>query len=228
MRKNICTEQDCTNEVKVAKRGLCATHYMYWAQANKPRVGVKECEVEQCSLNSYAKGYCRNHYANYYRCGDPLGSRGPAPTETCPLHPQRVLNRNGKCRSCVSLAFYYDGPKNPRGPRKEVVGYAAAHCRVRSVKGRAANHLCVDCGHQALSWTLKYGASQITTEAEGIYKGTMFSLNIDDYEPRCEPCHRVHDKVYGMKKKNCGWGNSPRYEVQKAAYEKRKAEKAAA
>ena len=33
------------------------------------------CIVEGCEKTYYAKRYCRNHYSNFLRCGDPLGTR---------------------------------------------------------------------------------------------------------------------------------------------------------
>lgn len=59
------------------------------------------------------------------------------------------------------------------------IQYRAMHSRIVQVRGRAADHDCVDCGGDAREWSYR--------EPEG------FSTNIWDYSPRCLPCHRAHD-----------------------------------
>lgn len=53
------------------------------------------------------------------------------------------------------------------------------HKRLHRKHGPAKNHLCVDCGEQALDWSLKFGHE--------------YSDNIKDYEPRCRRCHVIYD-----------------------------------
>lgn len=61
-------------------------------------------------------------------------------------------------------------------------GYSHAHQLVRRVKGDASDHQCVDgCGRQARDW------SYIETAG--------YSLDPDDYVPRCRSCHIRYDRA---------------------------------
>lgn len=73
---------------------------------------------------------------------------------------------------------------------KQVVGYGAAHGRVRKVRGRACNHACVDCGGAALHWSYN-----LTDPDELVSPGGQrYSLDPAHYSPRCTPCHSAHDR----------------------------------
>jgi len=54
------------------------------------------CVVEGCEKTYYARCYCRNHYSNFLRCGDPLGTRKPR--AKC-KHPNcdRLSHSKGYC-----------------------------------------------------------------------------------------------------------------------------------
>ena len=58
------------------------------------------------------------------------------------------------------------------------------HGRIVQLKGKASKYKCIDCGKQARDW------SNIDHK---------YSLNPDDYLPRCRSCHRHYD--YIMQKK---------------------------
>ncbi len=59
--------------------------------------------------------------------------------------------------------------------------YRAIHARIVNERGRADSYLCVDCGEEARQWS---------------YKGRVgFSPDVNDYEPRCVPCHRAYDRA---------------------------------
>lgn len=71
----------------------------------------------------------------------------------------------------------------PRGEKhwnyNENPSILALHKRLHRKHGAAKNYDCVDCGNQALDWSLK-------TEHE-------HTGNIEDYEPRCRSCHIKYD-----------------------------------
>lgn len=83
------------------------------------------------------------------------------------------------------------GADKLRGTRsplfKDRVGYYALHARIRSSRGPAKNHACVDCGKTARHWSYDLGDEPI------IEDGLMFSLDVNRYEPRCVRCHSAHD-----------------------------------
>lgn len=64
--------------------------------------------------------------------------------------------------------------------------YASMHVRLRWHRGPAKDHVCVDCGERAKHWSYNNagGANERVSPENRTY-----SLDIDDYEPRCQPCH---------------------------------------
>lgn len=73
---------------------------------------------------------------------------------------------------------------------KQVVGYHAAHERIRVAKGPARNHHCVDCGQTAQHWSYNHADPD-----ERRHQGLAYSLKPDHYEPRCVRCHSAHDRL---------------------------------
>jgi hypothetical protein len=81
------------------------------------------------------------------------------------------------------------GSGNPafRGDR---IGLAAAHDRVRALRGYAREHKCVECGGQARDWALSHDVEETCVAPR---TGRLYSLNIDDYMPMCRRCHVHYD-----------------------------------
>lgn len=69
------------------------------------------------------------------------------------------------------------GERNGRWKGDEV-GVQGKHFRVIKLKGKASNYKCVDCPNCAQHW------SNIDHK---------YSLNPDDYLPRCNSCHQKYD-----------------------------------
>jgi hypothetical protein len=78
-------------------------------------------------------------------------------------------------------------------PRKVMVSYSSMHRRIRKRKGSATKYACVGCGESAREWSLILSTSEnrIIRDQNGQYP---YSLNVNDYEPRCVSCHRKHDR----------------------------------
>lgn len=77
-------------------------------------------------------------------------------------------------------------------PLKEVVKYKAAHTRVLNLRGRAAQHACVDCSGQAYDWSYNgRDPNELTQEVDGYLM--TYSPNPAYYEARCRLCHRAFD-----------------------------------
>ena len=97
----------------------------------------------------------------------------------CPVCSTETLMRPGitfcsvKCRG---LAHYNDQPT-----------YSGMHQRLRSLKGDASEHTCVDCGSSAEEW------SYDGLDTDSLTDGCKYSLDPDHYEARCKSCHRKHD-----------------------------------
>lgn len=77
--------------------------------------------------------------------------------------------------------------------------YGGAHDRVRSAKGRASTHKCVDCGAQAEEWSYNHlDAEQVTEHrpATGTWDASTvtYSLSPAFYDPRCRRCHLEFDR----------------------------------
>lgn len=79
----------------------------------------------------------------------------------------------------------------PRGRKpQEVVEYRAAHVRL----GKAREHTCVDCEGPASEWSLNHDADALVSN-DKYTMGKEYSLNPEDYSPRCRSCHRKYDGI---------------------------------
>lgn len=92
-------------------------------------------------------------------------------------------------------------PQAPRMPRTAPCSYITAHWRLREFRGRAAAHLCLDCGQQAAEWSYRGDSAH---DQEGwVTKGSKrapsymhWSPIIWDYDPLCTICHDKRDGQY--------------------------------
>lgn len=80
-----------------------------------------------------------------------------------------------------------------RGPQSrrwaETVEYAAAHRRVRLLRGRAAEYRCEHCGEQAEQWAYDH------LDPEPLIGKNLapYSLDVSRYIPLCRTCHKRFD-----------------------------------
>jgi hypothetical protein len=107
-------------------------------------------------------------------------------TKSCGCHKADRLarrNRGPEHRTeAAEMCRNRSGPRSP-GWLGDGVGYDAAHGRVKRAHGPAANHDCIDgCGRPAGEWS---------------YTGVPgeWSPHVEDYEPRCVPCHSRYDAL---------------------------------
>lgn len=70
------------------------------------------------------------------------------------------------------------------------MSYMSSHNNNRRERGRAAEHVCVDCGDAAKEWALQPGAD---IEVDDL--GRTYSNDPFDYAPKCYRCHRLQDKA---------------------------------
>lgn len=151
---------------------------------------MKSCD--ECERKYYAKGKCVKHY---FKARRKTTRKLIDPNAVC---IEEGCTRKVRCRDRCSTHYnafmgYQPKPKargRGRG-KKEMIGYRAAHLRVEAVKGKAKTHSCVDCGGQARDWSLDPNAVHTYEDGDKVW-----SMNIEDYAPRCIPCHRDLDGGY--------------------------------
>lgn len=109
-------------------------------------------------------------------------------------HPD-VTGATYEPRTCEGCGDHFMGRRKPGGQlfctnacakrqtRKSNSSYSAVHQLIRRERGSASEQTCVDCGQPAAEWSQIHG-----TDGCDVHQR---------YEPRCEPCHRVHDASRG-------------------------------
>ena len=165
----------------------------------------KSCAVEDCTNKHYAKTYCRKHYHRLWRKGTiELYKPEPCIMEGC----ERGANGGrGMCKNHYSAWYYHNRPYGQINPnhhayKGEKISYISAHNRVRQIRGHAKIYFCIDCTNQASDWSLKHDAPGMLVVKDGDprYIGSLYSLDVMDYEPRCRTCHMKYDALHGNKK----------------------------
>jgi hypothetical protein len=74
----------------------------------------------------------------------------------------------------------------------EAGGYIQAHVRVKSARGAAREHKCIQCGARAAHWAYDHGdPGERTDPDEGPY-----SLKSEHYRPMCVRCHKRFDMAW--------------------------------
>lgn len=169
------------------------------------------CSVAGCGKPIKRKSLCYGHYMKQWRYGTPTpdfppkwedirGQRFGALTVTaerdgrfwvcvcdCGAVVQRTLNGlrlSGDASAC--------GKPGGCMWRVAAPGYGAAHDRVRSLRGSATEHRCVDCDAPAAHWSYNHDDPDELTGIVSGYRVT-YSAHPDHYSPRCVPCHKRFD-----------------------------------
>ena len=100
---------------------------------------------------------------------------------------------SGNTGSCGCLQRDTVRQRNRVG-RKEVVGYANAHWRVKSERGKASEHACVDCATPAQEWSYDHqDPDELTEDHPRTGEPMAYSLDSSLYSPRCRSCHAIFD-----------------------------------
>src|SRR5438105_4775621 len=120
-------DRTCTADGCIATTGqrstYCSMHYFRMRRngtldARIPKV-VQACLVADCTTEArYTNGMCKVHWMRDHKHGSPL---------------------------IVKMESGSAGPDHASW-RADDVGYQGAHTRVRTQRGRASQHSCVDCG----------------------------------------------------------------------------------
>lgn len=80
--------------------------------------------------------------------------------------------------------------KRRRFPRAGDPTYAGAHSALYAERGKADQHLCVDCGGPATDWSYDNSDPREFTDPA---TGCAYSPDTSRYQPKCRSCHRRAD-----------------------------------
>lgn len=170
-----------TPEIREALRGA----------ARARSVDTGWCQVEGCDKPSAPSrvNICEKHYMRQYRRKlKPASCIKVIHRRPCPACRKRfTVGRNKQycSRACVVAAWRAENHPSWVG---DAAGYNTAHQRVRTQRGSASRHICVDCGAQAQHWSVDRGVDLLRRSGNGPY-----SLDTADYDPRCVSCHKLYD-----------------------------------
>ena len=111
----------------------------------------------------------------------------------------------GKCtgsrfcsHACATQAGAFSGERNGNWAG-EAIGYSGAHRRVMAHRGVAREHACIDCGQRAEHWSLNLDGPRerlLIDQSMGCY----YSLDPDQYDPRCALHHRRYDSAHASRR----------------------------
>lgn len=175
-----CSADGCNREATRTRKTWCEMHYYRLRRtgttdprprkpkpeprAPRPRPGTVPCGADDCDRLATRGRWCRMHAARVERHGTPDA-----------VTHQRDRNI----------------PRAEQSPRwtGDAATYTAVHQRLRYRRGRAAEHRCVDCGGTAAQWSYE------RTDGPGHRESPTgpYSVDLDDYSPRCIPCHKRFD-----------------------------------
>lgn len=153
---------------------------------------ARTCSIEDCDRPQHGRGWCKVHYLRWYRiqhgarvvpesCTVEGCDRPHLARDLCSTHYKR-WRKHGDVKADVPVS-------DDQGWKGDAVGYKTLHDRLRRQRGKASDHACVDCGEQARDWSLVKSADAVRDAKRGL----RYSLRIEDYEPRCPPCHGRYD-----------------------------------
>ncbi|ANN16228.1 hypothetical protein SD37_11630 [Amycolatopsis orientalis] len=145
------------------------------------------CSVDGCAQKHRCKGYCAVHYERVRKTGSVADP--PSPKDGCSIDG---CKRPHRARGWCALHYYRWkrlGDANWQPTQRTDITYSAAHLRVIAARGRADAHACLDCGSPAAEWSYTH------RDPNELYApdGRPYSLDIQQYEPRCRNCHRNLD-----------------------------------
>jgi hypothetical protein len=177
---------------------------------------VPQCAVEGCAKPATPKkrGWCYAHYMRNYRYGSPTAPKRRQYVDVAGQRFGRLVavehepapSRFWVCLcdcGATRLAAYEALHKGlatscgaPDCQRKDEVGYSGVHERLRTRRGPARRHPCVDCGLPARHWS--YDRTD-PDERHMVIGAKRYPYSMDEtrYVPRCVSCHSRFDRGQG-------------------------------
>lgn len=149
------------------------------------------CKIEGCEKPVHAREMCSAHSTREKVYGDPLA----------PLVRQRVKGQTCTVAGCDALMRKHPYCANHYAMHRDHGeirdwqfrwgdgGYISTHTWISRQRGKAVEHLCVDCGERAAEWSYNGGDPNERRDDQG----RAFVRNLDAYSPRCLSCHRKFD-----------------------------------
>lgn len=152
------------------------------------------CQVEGCAKPVHSKGMCSAHTTRATRYGDPLAPKLRNPNEgDCGVEDcSQPMRKVGLCANHYAMQRT-DGEIREWRFKWGDGGYISTHSWIHRRKGPARDHDCVDCGNPAAEWSYNHTDPDALT-CPG--RGSLYSRNVDCYDPRCIPCHRSYDRAH--------------------------------
>lgn len=152
---------------------------------------MNECSVSICTRKAERRGLCNGHYLRLLRNGSP----GESPIQVygrqkCGIDGcDRPHVASGLCSTHHKRRSRTGDPGDAAiaGPAHTYVGM---HLKVARKRGRAADHVCEDCGSGATDWAYDH------SDPDQLYRpeyGSPYSLDVDRYRPLCRDCHIAFD-----------------------------------
>lgn len=137
---------------------------------------------------------CREAVRVYYHEVVKKDPPKPCQVEGCPKNaaPRRKWC-HGHCKRLTKTGSL--GSPVTRVMNDPDASYEAAHKRVHYARGKAKDYPCSRCGGNAKDWAYIHGSPgerPAGTGANGRSHGP-YSLNPEEYEPMCAPCHKDYD-----------------------------------
>lgn len=148
---------------------------------------TKQCGVDGCTRRYRCSGYCGLHYGRMRGTG--TTDAPPTRATVCSID---ACDRRVAAWGWCALHYYRwkrKGDVNWQPVQRTDINYAAAHLRIIAARGSASRQKCVDCGGDAREWS--YTHEDPNELCDDI--GRPFSLDINQYVPRCRKCHRRLD-----------------------------------
>ena len=172
------------------------------------------CSVHECREPVKRMGMCYGHYMKSWRYGTPTPTRQRWEDLTgrrfgklvaqervegrasmwkcrCDCGAQKLVRTGDLNRGTVSCGAI--GCRKPSTPRRDDIGYWAAHSRVRNDRGPASGYTCVDCAASAYQWSYSHEAEDERISSDEATLGMPYSPDPSDYDPRCVTCHKAFD-----------------------------------
>lgn len=199
-----CSVETCDRPSRA--RGMCTRHYgqVMTKGYTYELESFDVCQIDGCARqprSTHAR-YCEMHYYRIRRNGTPEIVAKRVPDQQCSVEGcvNKAFHTDGTCRTCRlrmrrngDYDYHNRGSKSHNWLSDDELGYKEAHRRVKRARGSASTHRCVDCGGAALHWSYNHAAKD---EKWGRHEDGIlvpFSTNVEDYEPRCVPCHKRFD-----------------------------------
>lgn len=178
-----CEAEGCQQGVEA--RGLCNAHYL---RERRKRLGP--CEAEGCDKLQHSRGLCTWHYRKQK-------ARTAPPCKAAECGRGVAYPSSGLCTGHYARQWWASQGNESRADFSSAIGggpktYNGAHHALRRDLGPASDHECIDCGTKADHWSYSHESeSEIICPVDG----HPYSLDWDDYSPRCVTCHNQFDRA---------------------------------